>query len=527
MRKRSSSTVALGALLLLAAFISPPGLSAQQTGVIRGTVTDAQTGQPISGAQVYIRGTNVGTLSNNEGAFLLSDVPAGRVELRVEFLGYSAESRVLDVPPGGSMNVDFQMGVTAIELEEIVATGYAQQSRREVSTSISTVKSQDLQHPAVASLDALLKGNAAGLQVTENAGNPGVGMTVRIRGSASISASNQPLYVVDGVPILRGDYSQIGANGQDLSAVTSLTPGDIESIAVLKDASAAAIYGSRGSNGVILITTKRGTSSAAPRMTINFSAGWQEASKRLDMMNADQYTQYLTDAILFDGGTQDDVDYYLDFVVPGVSTNWQDAVLRTAPINTTQLSMSGGSDRIKYYLSGTYFDQSGIVLGSAYNRGSGRTNLDFEATDRLSISASLSLAQEVNARISADNSIVSPIANAIANQPVVPSTTRTAIYSYGAPTYSNPLAVGKLNKIEARTLRSFGMPECRLRPDELAPGLGEGRVRLPPARRVRVRLSPGAQDVRGRGRRRTPPSVNTEARRYLLEGFFTGDFHSV
>lgn len=524
MRKSLFFIVAMGVLTLLSDFVAPPGLSAQQTAVVRGTVTDAQTGQPISGAQVYVRGTSIGTLSNTEGAFLLTNVPAGRVELRVEFLGYSAESRTLEVPAGGSLTVDFQMGVTAIELEELVATGYAQQSRREVSSSISSVKAPQLQNNPVASLDALLQGNATGVQVTENAGNPGVGMTVRIRGSASITASNQPLYVVDGVPIFRGDFSQFGAGGQDLSAVTSLTPEDIESINILKDAAAAAIYGSRGSNGVVMITTKRGAASAgAPRMTLSYSMGWQQASKTLDMLNADQYVQFFTDAMAFDGFTQEEIDSELDFVVPGVNTDWQDAVLRDAPISTTQLSMTGGTERFKYYLSGTYFNQEGIVLGSAYDRGSGRANLDFQATDRLSLSASLSLTQEVNHRIDSDNSIVSPIANAIADEPVVPIYDSNGDFSWDA-TYSNPVAVGKLNSMEARTLRSFGSLNADYALMDWLRVSGRAGFDFLQLREYEYQ-SPLVHKTYAAGVDGVAQIGNSQGRRYLLEGYVTADHY--
>ncbi|NIP80526.1 MAG: TonB-dependent receptor plug domain-containing protein, partial [Gemmatimonadetes bacterium] len=246
-----NSCVALAAtavIWMLTALAAPQPLSAQEQGSIRGAVTDAQTGQPIAGAQVSIRGTGIGTITNNDGRYILTSVPAGRVELRVEYIGYSPQSRTLTVPPGGSATEDFQMGVTAIELEELVATGYAEQTRREVSSAISSVQSTEIQNQAVASLDAALQGKAAGVQVVQNAGNPGNGITVRVRGLASITASNQPLYVVDGVPIFREDFGQLGLGGQDLSAITGLNPDEIESIDILKDAAASAIYGSRGSN---------------------------------------------------------------------------------------------------------------------------------------------------------------------------------------------------------------------------------------------------------------------------------------
>lgn len=456
MRTLCATLAVIAAALVLTAFAAPQALSAQERGAIRGTVTDAQTGEGLAGAQVSIRGTGIGTITNVDGRYVLTNVPSGRVELRVEYIGYAPESRTITVAAGGTLTQDFQMGVTAIELEELVATGYAEQTRREVSSAISSVQSTEIQNNVVASLDAALQGKAAGVQVIQNAGNPGNGITVRVRGSASITASNQPLYVVDGVPIFRGDFGQLGLGGQDLSAITGLNPDEIESIDILKDAAASAIYGSRGSNGVIMITTKRGAA-GAPRFTINTSFGYQNAEKIIDMLSTDEWIQYFSDGMRYDGYTEQDVQDELNSfgVDPTVDTNWQDEVLRTAPVSNTQISMTGGTDRFKYFLSGTYFDQTGIILGSAYNRGSGRVNLDFQASDRLNVSASVALTREDNDRIESDNSIVSAVTNAIANEPWVPVYNADGSYSEGAA-YSNPVAVGKEDYTNARTLRSFG-----------------------------------------------------------------------
>ena len=461
-------------------------------------------------------------ITNNQGVYILQNVPSGRVEVRVEYLGYSAESRVVTLSAGATEVVDFQMGITAIELEELVATGYAQQTRREVSSSISSLASDDLERPTVASLDALLQGKATGVQVTQNAGNPGLGMTVRVRGSASISASNQPLYVVDGVPIYRGTFSQLDLGGQELSAITSLTPDDIESISILKDAAASAIYGSRGSNGVVMITTKRGVATAgAPKMTVNVSGGYQKASRTLDMLNADQYVQFFSDAMGFDGFTQEEIDEELSFVVPGADTNWQDEVLSTASVSNTQLGLSGGTDRIRYYLSGSYFRQDGIVLGSGYDRASGRANLDIQATDRLNLSASISLAHEDNDRIDSDNSIVSPIANAIANEPVVPVLNEDGSFSDGA-SYSNPVAVGKFNKAEARTVRSFGSVSAEYAITDWLRASGRSGFDFLQLQEYQYG-SPLVDKTYDAGVAGTSQIGNSQGRRLLLEGYLTAD----
>jgi TonB-linked SusC/RagA family outer membrane protein len=428
-----------------------------------GTVTDAQTMAPVAGAQISIRDTGLGGLTNAQGRFVIMNVPAGRLEVRVLMLGYSPQSSVVEVAEGGSEVVDFQLDVQAIELEALVATGYAEQTRREVSSAISTIGAVDIANPTVASIDGALIGKAPGVRVIQNAGNPGNGITVRIRGAASITASSQPLYVVDGMPIFRESFGQLGLGGQDLSAVTGLNPDEIESISILKDAAAAAIYGSRGSNGVIMITTKRGAVSAGegeagrPRFEFSTSYGQQNIARKIDMMNTAEWMDYFGAAMRSDGYTETEIQDEFDAlgIDPSIDTDWIDAVLRTAPISNTQLSMSGGSSRFRYLISGSYFDQTGIVIGSEYQRASGRVNLDFQATDKLSVVVSASLAQETNQRIESDNSIESAVTNAIANEPWAPIYDDEGGWSDVA-SYANPVGVGLANDVEAQTLRSFG-----------------------------------------------------------------------
>ena len=514
---------ALAPMLAVVALLAgaPQVLHAQQAAV-GGAVTDAQTGQPISGAQVAVRGTGIGTLTNNDGRYVLTNVPAGRVEIRVEYIGYSPQQQAITVTAGETATLNFEMGITAIQLEELVATGYAQQTRREVSSAISSVGTQDLQNRPVASLDAALQGKAAGVQVIQNAGNPGNGITVRVRGNASISASNQPLYVVDGVPIFREDFGQLGLGGQDMSAITGLNPDEIESIDILKDAAASAIYGSRGSNGVVMITTKRGAA-GAPRITVNTSAGFQQAAKKIDMLNTAEWIEYFSAGMRYDGYTEAEIqeelaDYSVD---PTVDTDWQDEVMRTAPITNSQVSLSGGSDRFKYFLSGTYFDQMGIIIGSGYDRAAGRVNLDFQATDRFNMTASLALAQEDNDRIESDNSIVSAVTNAIANEPWVPVTDEDGNWSDWA-SYSNPVAVGREDYTNARTLRSFGNVTATYGLLSWLNVTGRAGFDVLSLREHRWN-SPLTPLTYGAGVGGVSRIGNSWGARYLLEGFVTGN----
>ena len=525
----SMTRVRLASLVALLLLVAMPQFATAQARAIRGTVTDARTGRPVPGAQVSIRDTGIGTLSNAQGRYLITQVPGGRLEIRVVFLGYSPQSSVVTVAAGETQTIDFQMSLSAIELEGLVATGYAQQTRREVSSAISSVGSVDLQNPAVASLDALLLGKAAGVQVIQNAGNPGNGITVRVRGLSSISANNQPLYVVDGMPIFRGNFGQLSYGGQDLSAITGLNPDEIESIDILKDAAAAAIYGSRGSNGVVMITTKRGRITAeqggtgGPRFQFNTSFGQQNASKRLDMMNTQQWLDYFTAAMEGDGYSPADIADEFDWLgaSTAIDTDWQDEVLRTAGLTNSQLSMSGGSERFKYLVSGSYFDQTGIIIGSRYDRTSGRVNLDFQASEKLSITTSLALSLEQNIRIESDNSIESAVTNAIANEPWTPVYNDDGTFS-GEASYANPVGVGLMNEVEASTTRAFGNVTAAYSATSWLRATGRVGFDVLGLREFEYN-SPEVPKTYASGVDGVSRIGNASGRRYLTEGFLTAD----
>ncbi|HYW14058.1 MAG TPA: SusC/RagA family TonB-linked outer membrane protein, partial [Longimicrobium sp.] len=298
--------------------------------------------------------------------------------------------------------------------------------------------------------------------VVQNAGNPGNAPTVRIRGAASISASNQPLYVVDGVPLISEDYSQLGMGGQGISGVTGLSPEDIQSIDVLKDAAATAIYGSRGSNGVVVVTTRRGRS-GRPTATFSASAGTQTAARRLDLLDATEYLEFFNESATNDGY---DEDYYgVIGVDDRVNTDWQDEVLRSAPVQNYELGLSGGDERVRYYVAGTWFDQEGIVIGSSYDRAGARANLDLAPTDRLAVALSLGLAREHTYRIENDGSTQGIITNVVGNAPLIAVRREDGEFTGTADglEYPNSVALGSLNDAQARTWRALGNVEGRYR----------------------------------------------------------------
>jgi len=439
--------------------------AAQGTGTVRGTVIDATSQQPVPGAQVQLVGTNRTTQTDASGVYTLSGVPVGPATLRVQRIGFAQGTISVNVGEGSNQASAIVLQSVVPTLSQVVVIGYGSSNRSEVTGALTTVSASDIRNSPIAGVDAMLQGKASGVQVTQNAGNPGNGISVRVRGSSSITASNQPLYVVDGAPIQSGDFSQVGMGGQDLTAVTSLNPDEIESITILKDAASAGIYGSRASNGVVLITTKRGIA-GTNRITFNGYTGWQNAEKKLSMLNGKQYVAYMAEGMTNDGYTPAEIAAtgFEVGVADQVSTDWQDAVFRTAPVRDFDLGLTGGSGRVKYFISGSYFGQEGVALASAYNRASGRANIDIDPTDRLSFKASLSLAREINYRVVGDNTISGIVPNSIAEQPNVPIRDATGAFSTNDSNglqYTNPLAIATYDYNPTTTQRALANVEGR------------------------------------------------------------------
>ncbi len=449
-------------LSILACFAAATTSLSAQTATLRGTVTDSASREPLQGAAVSLVGTSLRSETNSAGQYVLTGAPAGPALVRVQMIGFAPVQQSVTLESGSEVTLDIALAASAQRLEEVVAVGYGLQTRGELSTSVSSVSAADIIGQPVASVDAALQGKAAGVQVVQNAGNPGNAISVRVRGDASVSASNQPLYVVDGVPMVAGDISQLGLGGQGLAGISGLSSDDVETIDVLKDAAATSIYGSRGSNGVVLITTKRGREGRTG-VTFNSYVGSQSAPKRIDLLNSTEYLDYMNAAAANDGyGT----DY---FGTPGVSdslnSDWQSAVLRAAPVSSAELAVAGGDQRVQYRLSGTWFDQNGIVVGSGYRRLGGRANLDFNPGSRLSFSTSLAISGERNDRIENDGSDIGVITNAIATTPMAPVLLPDGTFAGpdNGLNYPNAAALATLNTVGARTTSILGNVEGRLR----------------------------------------------------------------
>ncbi|HEX5438407.1 MAG TPA: SusC/RagA family TonB-linked outer membrane protein, partial [Gemmatimonadaceae bacterium] len=444
---------------LAASLVIASTAAAQGTATIRGTVTDSATGQPIENVQVTIPGTTTGTLTDVQGRYTLGNVTAGTLTVRAQVIGYTQGERQITVAAGDTATANFGLRQTAVQLGGVVVVGYGTENRSQVTGAVTTVSGADVANTPVAGVDAALQGKAPGVQVTQNSGDPGNGISVRVRGAASISASNQPLYVVDGVPVQSEDFAQLSPSGQGLTAITGLDPNDIASITVLKDAASAAIYGSRASNGVVMITTKRGQAGKA-RFTLDAYTGWQNVAHRLSLMNAQQYVAYMNEGADNDG--EDEPFTSLTDTTYGYD-DWQSAIFRTAPVSNIHLGVSGGTDQLRYFVDGSYFDQDGVVLGSKYNRTNARVNVDYNASNRLSLKTSIGLSHENDNRIEGDNSDNGVVTNAVGEPPIYPYRTATGAFTnpddFDEFIYTNPVAIGAYDRLPTITDRVLGNVE--------------------------------------------------------------------
>src|SRR5256714_3255476 len=511
-------------LVVVAAALLPLRTAhAQGTGTLRGTVVDSTTQQPVGGAQVQLVGTNRVTFTDASGVYRFTGVTAGSATVRVQKIGFAQQTVSANVGDGATAGADVMLRAVIPTLSQVVVVGYGSSNRSEVTGALTTVSASDIRNTPIAGIDAALQGKAAGVQVTQNAGNPGNGISVRVRGSASITANNQPLYVIDGVPIQTADFSQgqsqTGFGGQDMTGVTSLSPDEIESITILKDAASAGIYGSRASNGVVLITTKRGIA-GNNRITFNGYNGWQNVDRKLKMLTSQQYVEYMAEGAVNDG--EDPAAFgFVAGVDDRVATDWQDAVFRTAPVRDMNVGLTGGNGRVKYYGSGSYFGQEGIAVGSAYNPAGGRANIDINPTDKLTVSASIGLARERNYRIVGDNTISGIVTNAIAEQPNIPIRNASGDFSTSADglAYTNPLAIAAFDYAPTTTNRALANVEARY---DLANWLqftgrvGGDQVVL----HERIWGSPLVVDENG-GVGGVATSAYNTGNRFLGEGFFT------
>ncbi|MGO4822656.1 MULTISPECIES: SusC/RagA family TonB-linked outer membrane protein [unclassified Flavobacterium] len=417
---------------------------------VSGIVKDAN-GLTIPGANVAIAGTTKVVSTDFDGKYEI-DAP-GTATLTFSFIGFNTQKVAIK----GRSKINVTLESDSQSLNEVVVIGYGTQKRGDINSSISSVKAKDLENIKQVNIDQMLQGKAAGVSITNNSGSPGGAASVRVRGTTSISGTNEPLYIVDGIPI-SGDATGKSTSGQALvgkdgfsstggggnSAVSPLSminPNDIESIDILKDASATAIYGSRGANGVIIITTKSGKSGAGKVSYDNYTS-FISNSKNLDVMNLQQFAKNKTELANIYGFEARPEFSHPELLGPG--TDWQDEVYRTAIAKSHQLSFSGAKEGTNYYLSGGYLNQEGTIIGSGYKRYTARLNVDSKVKDWLKVGSNLT-AGITNEKVTVNQSFQGLISNTLLQSPDIPVRNIDGTFA-GPPnkdqsvTYYNPVA---------------------------------------------------------------------------------------
>lgn len=394
--------------------------------VLTGTVSDSETGEVLPGANVSIDGSTMGASSDTEGRYNITGLEPGSYTVRATFIGYQPNTREITIEEGQeTMTVDFALQPAAMAMDEMVVVGYGTQTRGSITGTVSSIQADDINVSGQSSIEQSLQGRVSGVQVVQTGGGkPGGGISVNVRGIGTIN-SESPLYVIDGVPIQEDTGGQLGTG-----VLNSLNPSDIESIDILKDASAAAIYGSRASGGVVLITTKGGSSGP---VQVNFEAsfGTQAQTEFYDVLNADQYAQYLRD--LRSGPNSGDLpSNFENGDRPPNNTDWQEELFRAAPLQNYNLDISGGGDNSTYSIGLGYFDEEGTMVGSEFQRYTVRGNYQFTVNDNINFGGSVLLGKSDIAQNDQSGGRRS-IEHAVKQAPTVPVYDSSFLGGFGWP----------------------------------------------------------------------------------------------
>jgi TonB-linked SusC/RagA family outer membrane protein len=422
--------------LLLFIFSLLSWCSLAQQRAVHGQVTAAADGTSQPGVNVVVKGTQRGTVTDASGQYRI-DASADDI-LVFSFIGMLPQ----EITVGTRETIDVALSADVTQLSEVVVIGYGTEQKVLMTEAVGVVKSDAIKDLPVPTVDGILQGQTTGVQVSQNSGTPGGAMSVRIRGNTSISGSGQPLYVIDGIPLTAGDYGQIGYEGQGINSISDLNPNDIESMTVLKDAAAAAVYGARASNGIVLITTKRGKTGNSV-VNFNMYRGVQQVWRTLDMLNAEQWRDYRKDLT------------GVELPNNGVDVDWQKEIFRTAPISNYELSTTGGNERTKFFLSGNYFDQDGILIGTRFQRANARVNIDHKVNDRLNVGTSIGLTYSKSNRVEGDASLHGPLPNGISTPAVISVYNDDGTYNQSGP-YSNAVSIANEAINENFTYRTLG-----------------------------------------------------------------------
>lgn len=428
-----------------------PGLStppaAQQSKKVSGVVQDAMG--PVIGASVKVKGTNTGVATNLDGKFTLSVNPGAT--LVVSYIGYVTK----EVKVGNQTSLNIILEEDKKLLDEVVVVGYGTMKKSDISGASATMSEDKIKGSVITSLDQSFQGRVSGVSAVQTSGAPGSSSAIRVRGTATINANADPLYVIDGVIVQSGgksgaDYGLGDALGNGtnstISPLSTIDPADIVSMEILKDASATAIYGAQGANGVVLITTKRGKAGEA-KFTYNGMMAVNRQTKRLDMMNLRDYASYVGDFINYGETTQ--TPALSDLSLLGKGTNWQDAIFQTAIQHSHQVSAQGGTDKVQYYVSGSYMDQEGTIIGSEFDRLAFRVNLDAQLKSwlKMGINASYSNTNDNLKLADSDEGLIN---YSLTTPPSIPIYNVDGSYSSVSQegfTNPNPIAMAMMDEI--------------------------------------------------------------------------------
>lgn len=473
------------ALVLLVFAISFSSQAYAQSQTVTGTVVSAEDGQSLPGVTVLVKGTNRGTSTNIDGEYSLQ-VPSGNNILVFSFVGYLTQEVEID----GRSTIDVMLQTDIQQLSDVVVVGYGSQIKEDVTGNIATVSGEDIAQVPVNSFESAIQGRTAGVLINAGNGKLGQAINVRVRGTSSISASSQPLYVIDGIPVISESLSS--ADDAETNPLASLDVNNIESISILKDASAAAIYGSRASNGVVLITTKRGQAGAT-QFNLNYQtsvSGPSANSSQREFLNASEYIELFSEAAVrgaqydynnfntgnyaseqeaiddYVGDLEDALDFFagpIDWRTNPQDFDWADEAYQDAYGNRLDLSASGGNDKTRFYVAGGVSDEKGILIDNSFSKVNGRLNLDHNSSDALKLGLNLSVNWTVNNRLGNDNLFETPI-QLVAQPPIQPIFADDPSEDGYQPTeqfnrstlYDNGLDITENSTFETKTNRSFG-----------------------------------------------------------------------
>lgn len=434
-----------------------------QVGTVAGRVVDARSGETLPGVNVVLEGTTIGTSTGVDGEFEFN-APPGDYGLLASFVGYLAKSQPITVLARDTVRVEVALEEDLLGLEEVFVVGYGTTSELARTGSVARVGEREIEETVVNSFEQVLQGRAAGVTVQTNNGKLGQGIQVRVRGAASVTAGNEPLYVIDGIPVTTDNLS---TNGAATNPLAQLSPSDISSIEVLKDASASAIYGARGSNGVVLITTKSGFNGRT-QFTVDVRRNASTPTRQVDLLNAEQYVELMLEAAENSARLDPSYDYVgdvegtLDFLAQGtdwrtqeVDEDWQDQAFQTGGGFDVDLSARGGNQATQFFVSGSYSEADGIIIRDEYDRATGRLNINHELSDAFQIGANLGLSRTLNNRLSTDNQFSTPL-QLIAQVPISPIYTPGTDELNPNTAYFNGLLYNDNTRFAVTSYRSIG-----------------------------------------------------------------------